>query len=106
MFEKLILWAAAALETSSNQPVLPHAIIVLNALPTDINPDLWNTEYSTHELLQDLARVVNANRVFIEKARFWRDKERQINSAEDLILSYYSSIKVRILDVTRGIKNW
>jgi hypothetical protein len=44
VFEKLVDWAAAALEKSSNQPVLPHAIIVLNASDNSTNPDLWDID--------------------------------------------------------------
>ena len=39
VFERLIEWAAAALETSSNQPVLPSAIIALNATEINSIPD-------------------------------------------------------------------
>jgi hypothetical protein len=44
VFEKLVDWAAAALEKSSNQPVLPHAIIVLNASENSTQPDLWDID--------------------------------------------------------------
>jgi hypothetical protein len=44
VFEKLVDWAAAALEKSSNQPVLPHAIIVLNASDNSTNAELWNID--------------------------------------------------------------
>ncbi|MCJ1422264.1 hypothetical protein MMC29_000144 [Sticta canariensis] len=54
VFENLVNWAAAALETSSNQP----------------------------------------NPVFQKYAQFWRERTRSIETAEDLLLSYYSSITV------------
>ena len=41
VLQTLIEWAAAALEKSSNQPILPHVIIVLNASPPDIDPTKW-----------------------------------------------------------------
>lgn len=44
VFEKLVDWAAAALEKSSNQPVLPHAIIVLNASDNSTNAELWDID--------------------------------------------------------------
>ena len=94
VFERLIVWAATALEKSSNQPMLPHAIIVLNALPIDNPAKLWETEPSTGEILHRLARTVHRTPVFKDYAKFWRDRNRVIESAEDLILSYYSSIKI------------
>ena len=53
-----MIWAAAALEKSSNQPVLPHAIIVLNASKYDIDPDLWDVDTSTSRLFENLSRTV------------------------------------------------
>ena len=92
--EQLVTWAAAALEKSSNQPVLPHAIIVLNASPNDTNPEFWNVSSATARLLESLSSTVSQNATFKKYALFWRERSRNIRSVEELLLSYYSSIRV------------
>lgn len=97
-------WAAAALETSSNQPVLPHAIILLNASDNDIDPGLWDVQTATSRLLDSLSRTVFKSPVFKKYAQFWRERHRRIETVEDLLLSYYSSISV-VQVPTRGRPN-
>ncbi len=87
VFEKLVDWAAAALEKSSNQPVLPHAIIVLNASENDIDPELWDVETSTSRLFENLSRTVFQNATFKKYADFWRDRQRPIETVEQLLHS-------------------
>lgn len=94
MFEKLVDWAAAALEKSSNQPVLPHAIIVLNASENSTDQHLWEPGVATKTLLESLSGTILKNEKFKKYATFWRERQRQVDTVEDLLLSYYSSIKV------------
>jgi hypothetical protein len=94
VFEKLVDWAAAALEKSSNQPVLPHAIIVLNASENSTEPHLWDPEIATNTLLQSLSGTVFKNDKFKKYAAFWRERQRQVDTVEELLKSYYSSVKV------------
>lgn len=82
------------MENSSNQPVLPHAIIVLNASENDIDQKLWDVDSATSELLNSLSRTVFKSPVFKKLAQFWRERSRSIESVEQLLLSYYSSIRV------------
>lgn len=95
VFERLITWAAAAIETSSNQPVLPHAVIVLNASEHDIDEKLWDVPANTQSILEGLARTVNRNETFKKWAQFWRERNKPINTLLDLVLCYYSSVQVR-----------
>ena len=94
VFEELLSWATNAIETSSNQPVLPHAIIVLNASDHDNRPDFWNSKSNTAEILKSVSRVLNTN----ERLRFWvdswRERGKNIATLGELILCYYSSIEV------------
>lgn len=92
----LVRWAAAAIETSSNQPVLPHAIIALNASEHDIDTKLWNVRFNTETILQDLAHTVNRNETFKKWAQFWRERGKAIDSLLDLVLCYYSTIQVSL----------
>ena len=96
VFEKLVIWAAAALEKSSNQPVLPHAIIVLNAEDNDINEDLWKVSTATIDLLESesLAQSLAHNATFKKYKLFWKERNRNIQTMEQLLLSYYSSVRV------------
>lgn len=94
VFEKLIEWAAAALETSSNQPVLPCAIIALNASEINIPAEQWDAAVVTDHLLSSLAQTVHSNSIFQKYAEFWTEKGRTIDTLEDLIMAYYSSIQV------------
>ncbi len=94
VFEKLVKWAAAAIETSSNQPVLPHAIIALNASEHDLDDNLWDVRHNTETIFIDLAHTVNWSVTFKRWAKFWRDRGKVIDNLLDLILCYYSSIQV------------
>lgn len=84
----------AALEKSSNQPVLPHAIIVLNASENDLDPALWDIATSTSRLLESLSRTVFRNATFKKYAQFWRERNRPIETVEQLLHSYYRSVNV------------
>jgi hypothetical protein len=98
VFERLVNWAAAAIETSSNQPVLPHAIIVLNATENDIDPIFWDVNVNTNVILDDLAKTVNQNETFKKYAQTWRQRGKTIDTLEQLLLSYYSSLQVGLFN--------
>ncbi|KAL4986567.1 hypothetical protein BDW68DRAFT_197978 [Aspergillus falconensis] len=61
VIDQLIDWATAALEKSSNQPVLPHAIIVLNAAENSTDPRLWDIDESTDHLMQSMNEAIERN---------------------------------------------
>ncbi|MCJ1264961.1 hypothetical protein MMC22_004836 [Lobaria immixta] len=86
--------AAAALETSSNQPVLLCAIILLNESKNNIDPELWDVQKATASLLDSTSQTVFKSLVFKKYAQFWRERHRRIEKVEDLLLSFYSSIEV------------
>jgi hypothetical protein len=92
VLEKLVEWAAAV-ELSSNQPVFPHAVVVFNA-SENIDPTFWDVEATTTELLESLAGTIDENLCFKKYAGLWRDRGKQIKSIDDLIMCYYSSLRV------------
>lgn len=94
VIEQLIRWAAAALETSSNQPVLPHAIIVLNASENATDTELWDVDKSTAALMQSVCEALQQNHSLRKFAEFWRERNRPVGSIESLLLSYYSNVRV------------
>lgn len=94
MLEKLIEWAETALETSSNQPILPVVILAINAFEDAADSSAWNSDLSTKALLESLASTVNRNVAFTRYAELWRSRGRVIESVEQLVLCYFSSFKV------------
>ncbi|KAK4198920.1 putative lysophospholipase-like protein [Triangularia verruculosa] len=97
VFETLINWARKAIETSSNQPVLPHAIIVLNASDNDNRDEFWDSTWTTDNVFEELSQVLDRNEMFRTCA-----SEREIETLKDLVLCYYSSIKIiRVPNKTR-----
>ncbi len=92
--EKLVDWAAAALELSSNQPVLPHAIIAFNASENNIDAELWKVNKATEKILDSLSSTVYHNTTFKKYAQFWRERNRIVETVEQLMLCYYSSVQV------------
>ena len=90
VLERLVDWAAAALEKSSNQPVLPHAIIAFNASENDIPEELWDVEQATAALMESLSRTVYQNATFKKYAQFWRVCDRQLNLIR--CLRYYADL--------------
>ncbi|KAK8254092.1 hypothetical protein IWZ00DRAFT_435915 [Phyllosticta capitalensis] len=94
VLEKLVGWAASAIETSSNQPLLPHAILALNAEDYNINESLWDIKAATTDMLKSLEKTVDQNETFKQAAQYWRERDRQIETVEQLMLCYYSSIQV------------
>ncbi|KAF2399017.1 FabD/lysophospholipase-like protein [Trichodelitschia bisporula] len=109
----LIEWGADSLETSVNQPTLPHIILALNAaVPSRKNPeDEWDTDKATRELLdyvnnldgkhaQKLMADLNVNRAAVSLEA--GATESKVQTIEDLILRYYSSFTVVPLPAPTG----
>lgn len=94
MAKSLLKWAAAALEKSSNQPVLPHAIIAVNESPNELPQCHWDTNYVTRWLLDRYRGIIHDNLNFEPYVQFWRRKGRRVDSLEGLLTMYYSSIIV------------
>jgi hypothetical protein len=79
---------------SSNQPVLPHAVIALNASELNIDPNQWNVPLATKWLMTSVQGSLANNVTFKKYAQIWRSRGKLINTVEDLLLSYYSSVTV------------
>ncbi|CAI6303542.1 unnamed protein product [Periconia digitata] len=94
VLERLLEWGSVAIETTYNQPLLPYAIVALNATELDIDPRLWDIETSTSLLLASLADTVDKNASFSKYAELWRKRGKVINNIEDLMMCYYSAVKV------------
>lgn len=99
--EQLIVWASTALEKSTNQPVLPHVIIALNATENAIDPRQWDVNFATDELMRTASKAIFTKPSFRKYIDFWKDRKRAIRNAQDLLCSYYSSVRV-VRIPTRG----
>ncbi|KAI1773205.1 hypothetical protein F4818DRAFT_120070 [Hypoxylon cercidicola] len=58
VLDKLVLWGAASIDKSLNQPVLPHAIIVFNATDISVDEREWDTAKATQMLMTDIHDAV------------------------------------------------
>ncbi|KAH6613399.1 hypothetical protein F5144DRAFT_616347 [Chaetomium tenue] len=94
----LISWADVAVRTSSNQPVLPNAIVVLNSSDQDIPPDLWDVSKSTEKVFEDFNEINYEDDAdeFVKFAKAWLESGNgtRITTIKDLALRYYSSVQI------------
>ncbi|ORY05071.1 hypothetical protein BCR34DRAFT_572302 [Clohesyomyces aquaticus] len=94
VLERLLEWGSVAVETTNNQPILPYAIIVINATKFDTQPSLWDVETSTKLFFESFAETVDKNAEFCRHAELWRKRGKSIVTLESLMLCYFSSIRV------------
>ncbi|KAF3185778.1 hypothetical protein TWF788_003827 [Orbilia oligospora] len=92
--ERLIIWATAALEKSSNQPVLPHAIIVLNSLPNGAPNDFWAADTTTERVLAEANIEFPENPKFKPFIRHWKERGKKVETVRDLLKLYYDNVRV------------
>lgn len=92
--ERLIRWAATALEKSSNQPMLPFAFIVINAVDNRTDEKWLDVATATTTVLHDIRDAVDKNPTFSRWAWDWRQKKnKRIDTTEDLLRAYYTSVQ-------------
>lgn len=94
VFEHLVDWAHAALEKSSNQPTLPHAIIAFNASDNSLQDKEWDVDVATVKVMTEVSKAFLQNATFKKLARHWNEQGREVESIEQLIWIYYKSLKV------------
>lgn len=100
VLDKLIHWGATSLDTSLNQPVLPHAIIAINA--TDKLDDAeWETENATEKLMTAIEGAVSRELGLEKYVQTWKQHGKTLTNTKQLLECYYSSITVIRLP-TRG----
>jgi patatin-like phospholipase/acyl hydrolase len=90
----LLQWGENSLETSINQPVLPHAIIVLNASRKRRSGHGWDTAEATRDLLDSVDTSFGQDPDIIPLIRKWRRRGKDIRRCRELIECYYASFKV------------
>ncbi|KAI1132761.1 hypothetical protein F5Y10DRAFT_230731 [Nemania abortiva] len=94
---RLVDWAAEVLNASTNQPRLPHAIIVINASDSRTRPEQWDVDYATTSLLESVSQSTpskeEAERVS-KLLRHWHLPQKPVRNVRDLLMCYYSSVRV------------
>ncbi|KAL9041478.1 MAG: hypothetical protein Q9214_004097 [Letrouitia sp. 1 TL-2023] len=90
----LLEWASTSLESSLNQPSLPHAIVVLNNTDTSVDKEEWDTFAATKKLMDRVNHAVSDIPYFKNLAEEWQKKGKTINNTIDLIHCYYADINV------------
>lgn len=92
--EKLLRWADTSFEKSVNQPLLPHAVIALNATDNAINSQQWDVSEATKTLLSDVDDAIASVPKFAKYAEFWRCRGKKVRTMKDLLECFYSSVTV------------
>ncbi|KAI0205198.1 hypothetical protein F4808DRAFT_473273 [Astrocystis sublimbata] len=90
----LITWGAASIDKSINQPVLPHAIVVLNATDVGVDEKEWDVSKATHMLLSDISDAIRREPMLQKYAQIWRQRGRRLSTTKELLECYYASISV------------
>lgn len=94
---RLIDWAAEVLNASTNQPRLPHAIIAINAANTKTLARKWDVDDATNALLGSVSELAPSERAterIRQLMKHWDLPEKPVRSVRDLLLCYYSSVRV------------
>jgi hypothetical protein len=94
VLSKLLGWASAAIEKSTNQPVLPHAIIALNSTDLGVEQKEWEVDFATEMLLSNVAEAANRDPKYRSYLDYWVSQGREVRTMKDLLECYYSSIRV------------
>ncbi|KAH8151876.1 uncharacterized protein LAJ45_03869 [Morchella importuna] len=95
VISKLIRWADKVFQQSVNQPVLPYAVIVVNALEvSDIASPWWDIDGTTGDQLRKRAECIKDDPFMVKCVEKWRSLGKTINNLEELLMCYYSGIKI------------
>ncbi|KAF8242901.1 hypothetical protein K440DRAFT_563787 [Wilcoxina mikolae CBS 423.85] len=102
VISRLISWADTVFQTSVNQPMLPYAIIVVNALEDEVcSPYWWNDNLAQKELSENVEKFVETNSFIWGLIEQWRERDKEIVTLQDLVLCYYSGIQIICIPHTK-----
>jgi hypothetical protein len=82
------------MDTSLNQPTFPHAVIALNHTDLSVDGAEWDVDTATERLMAAVAGSIGREPKFKEYSDFWLARGKQIRTMKDLLLCYYSSVRV------------
>jgi hypothetical protein len=99
----LLKWADTAIERSTNNPSLPHAIIVLNKTETAIPDEDWDQLKTTNFLFESMDRSLHTLDKFKPYLQKWERPGRTLNT-KGLLQCYYTTVQaIRIPNQAAGI---
>ncbi len=90
----LLQWADACVEKSINQPILPHAIIVLNAMDIGNESERWDIQEATQSFMDGVKDSLPRDPVLLNLASSWNDRKKKVVTMSELLGCYYSSVQV------------
>ncbi|KAI1343005.1 hypothetical protein F5Y15DRAFT_428961 [Xylariaceae sp. FL0016] len=93
VLDTLLCWGAALLDMSLNQPVLPHAIIVLNATE-EVDEQEWDVAEATKILMETISQAVLREPNLERYVKSWKERGKIIKNTDDLLACYYASVAV------------
>lgn len=75
--------------------MLPFAIIVINAVDSRTDENLYDVGNATQKLFDGLSQVIHQNPEFRNWASFWREHfEQDIDTTKELLLRYYTDVRI------------
>ena len=75
--------------------MLPFAIIIINAVDSQTDRNLYDVGNATQKLLDGLSQAIHQNPEFRNWASFWRENfEQDIDTTKELLLRYYTDVRV------------
>lgn len=93
-YKYLVDWAKFNVEESLNQPILPHAIVVLNAVDIGKGDERWTVQHATDNFFRDVSSVVNSDADLRHLAGLRGINIHSKSSAKQLLQCFYSEVHV------------
>lgn len=90
----LIDWAEKSIDKASNQPCLPHAIVVLNSAHPNAEENQWNPSHTTDSFLKSSSISGERTGVFQDTVIKLEKLGISVHTTEDVLQYYYSSTTV------------
>ncbi|KIW97974.1 uncharacterized protein Z519_01558 [Cladophialophora bantiana CBS 173.52] len=94
-YKYLVDFAKRSVEKSLNQPILPSAIVVLNAVEVAGKEERWTIEDATRSFFRDVQGITTSGHDLRELAKnFASESDCRSLSARELLKCYYRSVRV------------
>lgn len=93
-YKHLVDWANFNVEESINQPILPHAVVVLNAVEIGQTDQRWTVKDATDSFFRDVFGTVYADSELRKLAEMRGINPSHEMSSRELLECFYSKIHV------------
>jgi hypothetical protein len=90
----LLKWAENSIERSTNQPTLPHAIIVLNKAENNFPETYWDTNSANKWLFAGMDETLHNTARFRKYLDKWEAVKGKTLYTRELLQCYYTTIQV------------